>query len=77
MADIYIVNMSYRKAIEVLENIYNYGNSKADRQTIASAIYKIKEMSTINAVRKIALINAVWWLFEQAYEVEEENDNGT
>lgn len=77
MADMYIVNMSYGKAIEVLENIYNYGNSKADRQTIVSAIYKIKGMATVNAVSKTALINAVWWLFEQAYEVEEEDDNAT
>lgn len=72
MADMYIVNMSYKKAIEVLENIYNYGNSKADRQTIASAIYKIKGMATVNAVNKTALFNAVKWLFDEEFVEEGE-----
>ena len=81
MADIYIENMSYRKAIEVLENIYNYGNSEEDVQTVVSAIYKIKNMATINAVSKTALMNAVVRLFHIAFEIEfeieEVADNGT
>ena len=76
MADIYIENMSYRKAIEVLENIYNYGKSEEDVQTVVSAIYKIKNMTTINAVSKTALMNAVVRLFHIAFEIEEVADNG-
>lgn len=76
MAEINLIDMSYRKAIEVLENIHNYGKNEEDVQTVVSAIYKIKNMATINAVSKTALINAVWWLFEQAYEVEWVSDNG-
>ena len=76
MVDINLIDMSYRKAIEVLENIHNYGKSEEDVQTVVSAIYKIKNMTTINAVSKTALMNAVVRLFHIAFEIEEVADNG-
>ena len=73
MAEINLIDMSYRKAIEVLENIHK---NEEDVQTVVSAIYKIKNMATINAVSKTALMNAVVRLFHIAFEIEEVADNG-
>ena len=75
MAEIYLIDMSYGKAIDILENSDNYGNSKEDIQLVASAIHKMLNMTTINAVSKLALINAVEWLYNRAFE-ERYDDNG-
>ena len=60
-----IRNMTYSEAIEILNNI-----DKHSEEDVVSAIYKIKEMATVNAVNKMALFNAVKWLFDEAF-VEE------
>ena len=62
---IVIENMTYREAIDVLNNIRKY----EDEKIIASAIYKIIGMKTIMAVNKDALFNAVKWLFNKCYEI--------
>ncbi len=75
MAEIYILNLSYKEAIDILNNINDYGDNKEDRQIVLSAIYKIKGMATINAVNKIALMNAILWLLDEAFTEIKENNN--
>jgi ribosome-interacting GTPase 1 len=60
-------NMAYSKAIEILNNI-----DKHSEKDVVSAIYKIKGMATVNAVSKTALMNAVKWLFDEAFVEEGE-----
>lgn len=67
MSEIYLENMSYSKAIKVLNNI-EYEDY--EEEIIVSAIYKILKMATINAVTKDALVNAVKWLFNRCYEIK-------
>ena len=58
--------MTYRKAIYVLENIDIHTSEE-----IGLAIHKILSMTTINAVKKDTLLNAIRYLFGKCYEVVE------
>lgn len=64
--DLYPVNISYIKAIDIIEN----SNESTDEQIMISAIYKILRMETTNAVTKDVLKKAVNYLFNKMYSIE-------
>ena len=61
--DFYIIPMSYEKAISVIKN----SNENTEEKIMCSAIYKILNMETINAVTKDTLKKAVNYLFNKRY----------
>ena len=63
-----LLDLPYYEAINILENLDEYGNNEEDKQIIFSAIYKVKNMATINAVPKSALKETISWLFMRAIE---------
>lgn len=65
--DLYPVNISYIKAIDIIEN----SNESTDEQIMISAIYKILRMETTNAVTKDVLKKVVNYLFNKMYSIED------
>ena len=65
--DLYLINMSYRRAIDIIEN----SNDGTDEQVMVSAIYKITRLETTNTVTKDVLKKAVKYLFDKMYSIED------
>jgi hypothetical protein len=65
--DLYLINISYRTAINIIEN----SNENTEEQIMVSAIYKILRMETTNAVTKDVLKKAVNYLFNKMYSIED------